>query len=40
MSFVKEGEKPKPKQNSKPKLKSIIFHCDYYGRDVHKEEFF
>jgi hypothetical protein len=38
----KEGEKPieKPREpQPKPKPKLIRFHCEYYGRDGHKDEF-
>jgi hypothetical protein len=49
--FGKEGEKPseeklvekpsgeKPNEQPHPKPKPIRFHCGYYGRDGHKDEF-
>jgi hypothetical protein len=41
----KKGEKPSEEKSSeqpqpKPKPKLIRFHCDYFGRDGNKGEFF
>jgi hypothetical protein len=33
------GEKPSEQPYPKHKPKPIRFHCGYYGRDDHKEEF-
>jgi hypothetical protein len=33
------GEKPSEQHQSKPKPKLVRFHCDYCGRDGHKDEF-
>jgi hypothetical protein len=33
------GEKPNEQPHSKSKPKPIMFHCGYYGRDGHKDEF-
>jgi hypothetical protein len=33
------GEKPNEQPRPKPKPKLIRFHCDYCGRDGHKDEF-
>jgi hypothetical protein len=33
------GEKPNEQPHPKPKPKPIRFHCDYCGRDGHKDEF-
>jgi hypothetical protein len=33
------GEKPSDQPQSKPKPKLVRFHCDYCGRDGHKDEF-
>jgi hypothetical protein len=35
-----KGEKPSEQPHPKPKPKSIRFHCEYCGRDGHKDEFF
>jgi hypothetical protein len=34
------GEKPSEQPQPKPKPKLVRFHCDYCGRDGHKDEFF
>jgi hypothetical protein len=34
------GEKPSQQPQPKPKPKLVRFHCGYYGRDDHKDEFF
>jgi hypothetical protein len=34
------GEKPSEQPEPKPKPKIVRFHCDYCGRDGHKDEFF
>jgi hypothetical protein len=34
------GEKPSEQPQPKPKPKLVRFHCGYYGRDGHKDEFF
>jgi hypothetical protein len=42
-SEEKPVEKPrgeKPNEQPKPKPKLVRFHCGYYGRDDHKDEFF
>jgi hypothetical protein len=33
------GEKPSEQPKPKPKPKLVRFHCGYYGRDGHKDEF-
>jgi hypothetical protein len=33
------GEKPSEQPQPKPKPKLVRFHCGYYGRDGHKDEF-
>jgi hypothetical protein len=33
------GEKPSEHPKPKPKPKLVRFHCGYYGRDGHKDEF-
>jgi hypothetical protein len=33
------GEKPSEQPHPKPKPKPIRFHCGYFGRDGHKDEF-
>jgi hypothetical protein len=33
------GEKPSEKPQPKPKPKLVRFHCGYYGRDSHKDQF-
>jgi hypothetical protein len=33
------GEKPSEQPHPKPKPKLVRFHCGYWGRDVHKDEF-
>jgi hypothetical protein len=33
------GEKPSEQPQPKPKPKLVRFHCDYCGRDGHKDEF-
>jgi hypothetical protein len=33
------GEKPSEQPHPKPKPKPIKFHCVYYGKDGHKDEF-
>jgi hypothetical protein len=33
------GEKPSEQPQPKPKPTLVRFHCDYCGRDVHKDEF-
>jgi hypothetical protein len=33
------GEKPSEQPHPKPKPKLVRFHCGYYGRDGHKDEF-
>jgi hypothetical protein len=33
------GEKPSKQPQPKPKPKLVWFHCDYCGRDGHKDEF-
>jgi hypothetical protein len=33
-------EKPLEQPQPKPKPKPIRFHCEYCGRDAHKEEFY
>jgi hypothetical protein len=33
------GEKPSEQPQPKPKHKLVRFHCGYYGRDGHKDEF-
>jgi hypothetical protein len=33
------GEKPSEQPYPKHKPKPIRFHCGYYGRDDHKDEF-
>jgi hypothetical protein len=34
------GEKPSEHPQTKPKPKTMRFHCGYCGRDGHKDEFF
>jgi hypothetical protein len=34
------GEKPSEQPHSKPKHKTVKFHCGYCGKDGHKDEFF
>jgi hypothetical protein len=33
------GEEPSVQPQPKPKPKLVRFHCGYYGRDGHKDEF-
>jgi hypothetical protein len=33
------GEKPSEQPHPKPKPKLVMFHCGYFGRDCHKDEF-
>jgi hypothetical protein len=33
------GEKPCDQPQPKPKPKLVRFHCGYYGKDGHKDEF-
>jgi hypothetical protein len=33
------GEKPSEQPQPKPKPKLVRFHCGYYGRNGHKDEF-
>jgi hypothetical protein len=33
------GEKPSEQPKPKPKPKIVRFHCGYYGRDGHKDDF-
>jgi hypothetical protein len=33
------GEKPSEQPKPKPKPKLVMFHCGFYGRDGHKDEF-
>jgi hypothetical protein len=33
------GEKPSEQPQTKPKPKPMRFHCGYFGRDGHKDEF-
>jgi hypothetical protein len=33
------GEKPSEQSQPKPKPKLVRFHCGYYGRGGHKDEF-
>jgi hypothetical protein len=32
-------KKPSEQRQSKPKPKLVMFHCGYFGRDGHKDEF-
>jgi hypothetical protein len=38
-SSGKPSEKPCEEPHPKPKLRSIRFHCEFYGKDGHKREF-
>jgi hypothetical protein len=37
--FGKESDKASEQPHPKPKPKPIKFHCDYCGKDGHKDEF-